>query len=197
MAKQEQQGLWVAFRSGEEEAFSQLFFDYYELLYHYGCRIIPNEPLIKDVLQDFFLDLLETRAKLSPNVCSISAYLIASFRRRLMRELKSNPMKLYPLHETHLTGSHLFELGMEDIIIKKETEEFNKGLVSRLLQELPPRQREIIYLKYYLDLSLPEIAETLSISYQVVANHLYRATKKLQASERINFRQAISYHLKR
>lgn len=185
MAKKEPNTLWAAFKSGKEEAFSQLFFEYYEMLYHYGYRITSNEALVKDTLQDFFLHLFESRSKLTNSVDNIAAYLLTSFRRMLIRKLQRQQKKEYAIHKISPDDSFPFELGIEDVIIKKEAGEISKRLVNQLLEELPPRQREIIYLKYYLDLSLPEIASTLSISYQVAANHLYRAINKLRESTTI------------
>lgn len=177
--------LWSAFVAGEETAFSRLFFEYYELLYHYGYRIVADPALIKDVIQDFFLHLYESRATLSPEVKSIKAYLITSFRRRLMANLKKQRQADTMLEEVVLREDHLFDIGRESVLIEQESNARQKQLINKLLAELPPRQREIIYLRYYLDLSLPEIAETLQISYQVVANHLYRALKKLQTNSTI------------
>jgi RNA polymerase sigma factor (sigma-70 family) len=177
--------LWDAFRAGDEAAFSRLFFEYYESLYHYGHRIAPDPALIKDVLQDFFLQLYENRSGLTPSVQNIKAYLLTSFRRRLLQELQQRKKRSSTLEELTPKAGYGFSIGIEDIIIDKESDQQNKQLVSRLLAELPPRQREIIYLKFYLDLSLPEMAETLNISYQVVANHLHRALRKLQGSETI------------
>ncbi|WP_143473288.1 RNA polymerase sigma factor [Flavilitoribacter nigricans] len=177
--------LWSAFLAGEEAAFSRLFFDYYELLYHYGYRITPKPEFLKDVLQDFFLNLYESRASLSPDVKNLRAYLITSFRRRLLLELKRQRRTNSTLEDIVDKEDHLFDIGIEDVLIKRESSAQQKQLVGELLDNLPPRQREIIYLRYYLDLSLPEIAKTLQISYQVVANHLYRALKKLQGSSTI------------
>lgn len=187
MAKEDKElaALWSAFLAGDEQAFSGLFFEFYELLYHYGYRICPNRPLVKDVIQDFFLYLYESRHSLSSHVNSIKAYLLISFRRKLLQEVKKQQRANSLLSEVVQQEDHSFDIGMEDILIKKESNDLNKKLVAQLLSELPPRQREIIYLKYYLDLSLPEIAKTLQISYQVVANHLYRALKKLQGSNTV------------
>lgn len=184
MAKEDKEkvALWSAFLAGEEQAFSQLFFDYYELLYQYGYRIHPNSAIVKDVIQDFFLHLYETREGLSSNLKSVKAYLLISFRRRLLQEVKKQRQFKHSLDDFFQHIDHPFAIGMEDIIINQESNMLSKKLIGELLAELPPRQREIIYLKYYLDLSLPEIAETLQISYQVVANHLYRALKKLRGS---------------
>lgn len=180
-----EKALWDAFRAGEKEAFSRLFFEYYEPLYHYGCRMCEDSAFVKDVLQDFFLHLYEQRSGLNANVQNVKAYLLSAFRRRLFQELRQQKKLNDNLAISASLEGTAFSLGMEDVIIAQESAEMNRELVGRLLAELPPRQREIIYLRFYLDLSLPEMAETLQISYQVVANHLHRALRKLQGSDTV------------
>ncbi|GAB5554977.1 MAG: sigma-70 family RNA polymerase sigma factor [Saprospiraceae bacterium] len=171
--------IWVAFKSGEENAFSNLYFTYYLRLYNYGVKLIQEEELVKDVLQDFFLYLFENRANLEGEVKNITSYLLVSFRRRLLRKISTRKISRNHQHES-IPKDFLFVINIEDIIIEKESKEQKREQVLCLLNELPSLQREILYLKYYMNLSLADIAEALDISYQVVANHLYRAHKKLK-----------------
>lgn len=53
--------------------------------------------------------------------------------------------------------------------------------VIRSLRQLPSRQREVLVLRYYLDLSEAEIAATLSISRGSVKKHASRALTMLSA----------------
>jgi RNA polymerase sigma factor (sigma-70 family) len=55
------------------------------------------------------------------------------------------------------------------------------------LAELPRRQREVIALRYYVDLSEAEIAETLGISRGAVKSHASRGAASL--------REALAHHL--
>lgn len=181
--QKEKYELWSAFKSGEEGSFSRLFFAFYPRLHGYGLKLVRDEELVKDVIQDFFLYLFEGRGSLADKVDSPAAYLLASFRRRLLRENDQRKKEQDRRVEDVFPKDELFVIGTEDILIREESEEHNKKVLVELLNELPPRQREILYLRYYQDLSLPEIADTLSITYQVVANHLYRALKKLQGSD--------------
>lgn len=48
------------------------------------------------------------------------------------------------------------------------------------LRALPRRQREVMVLRYYLDLSEDQIAEWLGISNGSVKRHAFRATETLQ-----------------
>ena len=52
--------------------------------------------------------------------------------------------------------------------------------LAKMINNLSPRQRELIYLRYYNDLSPQEIADMLEISYRAVVNTLYKAMVKLR-----------------
>ena len=55
-----------------------------------------------------------------------------------------------------------------------------RGAVLRALQQLPQRQREVVALRYYLDLSEAEIAEALGISRGAVKSHASRGLAALR-----------------
>jgi RNA polymerase sigma factor (sigma-70 family) len=48
------------------------------------------------------------------------------------------------------------------------------------LRELPDRQREVLALRYYLDLSEADIAQTLGISRGAVKSHAHRGVTALR-----------------
>jgi RNA polymerase sigma-70 factor (sigma-E family) len=56
-----------------------------------------------------------------------------------------------------------------------------RRLVLDALRALPDRQREVLALRYYLDLSEAEIAETLGISKGAVKTHASRGAATLRA----------------
>ena len=63
---------------------------------------------------------------------------------------------------------------------KQETERFNKTNLPKILNGLPKRQKEAIYLKYYSGLKAKEIAKIMNINYQSVINLLFKAIKSLK-----------------
>ena len=176
--------LWESFRLGRREAFSTLFHNYFPVVFQYGLKLHKDEEFLRDVIQDFFIYLYENRSGLSQNVLNPKSYIITSFRRFYLKTLKKR-RDFDHKHDNFELYNSLFVIGIEDKIIKKEKKDYSKKIVGRLLTELSPLQREIVYLKYSLNMSLPEISETLEISYQVAANHLSRALKKLRGSEEI------------
>jgi RNA polymerase sigma-70 factor (sigma-E family) len=56
-----------------------------------------------------------------------------------------------------------------------------RGSVLTALRALPRRQREVLVLRYYLDLSEAEIADTLGISRGAVKSHASRGAAALRA----------------
>ena len=52
--------------------------------------------------------------------------------------------------------------------------------LAEAINQLPPRQKETIYLKFYKNLSNSEVAEIMQISYQSVGNNIQKAVHKLK-----------------
>jgi RNA polymerase sigma-70 factor (sigma-E family) len=67
--------------------------------------------------------------------------------------------------------------GTEDDLLVAE----RRTAVLEALRELPGRQREVLALRYYLDLSEADIAETLGISRGAVKSHASRGTAALRS----------------
>ena len=61
-------------------------------------------------------------------------------------------------------------------------EQLERDRVIRALHRLPPRQRECLVLRYYVDLSEAQIAEAMGISPGAVKSHASRGMAALRAS---------------
>ena len=59
------------------------------------------------------------------------------------------------------------------------TETEGRQEVVEALRALPRRQRDCVALRYYLDLSIPDIAETLGVSANSVKTHLQRGLRSM------------------
>ena len=66
--------------------------------------------------------------------------------------------------------------GADDSAVASE----RRGQVLDALRELPTRQREVLVLRYYLDLSEAEIADALGISRGAVKSHASRGATALR-----------------
>ncbi|HRH35336.1 MAG TPA: sigma factor-like helix-turn-helix DNA-binding protein, partial [Catalimonadaceae bacterium] len=48
------------------------------------------------------------------------------------------------------------------------------------------REREVIYMRFFLELTYEEICQAMNLSYQVVMNYVHRALKALRANNLLN-----------
>lgn len=175
--------LWIAFKKGSREALDNLFRSYYSPLYHYGLKIYGDPAFIEDSLQSFFLHLYDNREQLA-NLENIKPYLFKAYRRQLLRQIEKS-RKLKKLKNEEAQWQPNIHFSADEIISKQEVEAFQKEVLLEMLHQLPNRQREVIYLRYYNNLSISEIAEVLSITYQGTANTLHKAIKTLRKDAKL------------
>lgn len=69
-----------------------------------------------------------------------------------------------------------FDLSVEEKIIETEDETSQKHTVAHLLNTLSPRQREIIYYRFFEGLDYSSICELMGLNYQSAHNLLARSS---------------------
>lgn len=161
--------------SQDRQLLSDIFRKYYSGLYNYGLKISGFKDITKDAIQDLFIQLWNSRKNLT-SIKDLRAYLFRSLRNNLLRDLKAIG-KISTLEENN---DQWIEFSHEDLLILKEKGSELGKTVSISLNKLPTRQKEIIFLRFYNDLSYKEIAQVLDISYKTVKNHTYQALNSLR-----------------
>ncbi len=170
--------LWKQMKLGNEKAFAALFKKWYNDLYYYGLKIVQDETLVKDAIQDVFLEVWSSRTKLS-DATHPKIYLTTSLRRRLIRLINKNK-KEYSQKREAMEHYHNFELTVEDFIITSEQNDHKINNMRKGIQQLTKTQKEVVFLKYYNGFDDREISEILNIKYQSVRNTVHRALVNLR-----------------
>jgi RNA polymerase sigma factor (sigma-70 family) len=165
--------LWESFRKGDREAFATLFRNNYELLFRYGGKFTNNSSQLEDSIQELFVELWQSKSRNA--VVSVRAYLLKSLKYKLLKTYRQSRITL-----SAGDNDGTFEFSHEHFLVAGEEEAERKRLVLRALEQLSDRQKEIIYLKFYQDLSYEEVSEIMSINYQAARNLLYQAIKSLK-----------------
>jgi RNA polymerase sigma factor (sigma-70 family) len=175
---------WQRFLKGNVVAFEYLMTTHFQALFGYGLKFSPDEEFVKDTIQDLFLYIWEKRRNLSADV-PVAAYLMASLRRMMNRSSVKNP-HLQLSFENH---PDLFDVkfSVEKEYIKHETSRVMSQRLKLTLEKLPPRLKEVIYLKFYQELSREQIAVIMNITPQTVSNLLQIAMKKLRKHWKADF----------
>lgn len=136
----------------------------YKYLLKIGC---PKEDA-KDIVQDAFFKAIENMIHLNEN--NVSAWLFKVSINKyydLCRKQKKRPS--VTIEENTL--NHLIEEDGASIILKKE----NKEDIKKVLDELTPLHKNLIILKYDVELSYSQIASMLDMKEETVKTYLYRA----------------------
>ena len=168
--------LWSRVQSGDMDALSVVYKKYYSDLYFYGLKCSGNKPLVEDSIQDLYIKLWNGRENIS--VKSIKPYLLTSLRRTLLDKLASRSEQMKP--EDNIPENFAPELSVEDVTIKIELDQEKLDNLERGLKLLTSRQKEIIYLRFYQELSYDEIADMMDIKYQSVRNSVYESIKLIK-----------------
>jgi RNA polymerase sigma factor (sigma-70 family) len=176
--KKTDQELWKDFKGGCEQTFSYIFHKHYSFLYNYGSKLTTDKDLIKDSIQELFIILWESRTRLGDTM-SIKFYLLKSFRRHVIRTLTANNKHI---DKNHLLENYEFEkvASYEKDLIENQTCIEQQEHLQHALNRLSPRQKEVVYLKFYENMSYYEITELTSLNYQSVRNYIHQAIQALR-----------------
>lgn len=172
------EGNWHRFKEGDKEVFAVIYNHHVDALYRYATKICTDEYLVKDAIQEIFLDLYLKREKNSVKPETLKFYLALALKRNLIKKLQSN-RRILQFSEIKFIEFEV-EYGIENQLIEDEGKEaINKKLLNALNQ-LPSKQKEAVYLRFNQSLEYEEVAAILEISVESVRKQVYRAVKTLR-----------------
>ena len=159
-------------RAGDEEAFAALFHQYKNLVYRTAYLMLDNADDAEDVLQEVFLQVHRSLSTFEPSKGAFTTWLYritvnhCLSRRRKRHLLFVSLEKVSPLALTeHPSSQDRLE---------------NEEAIQRALSRLSEKLRTVVILRYYLELSYAEIAQTLNIPVGTVKSRLDLALKTLR-----------------
>ena len=163
---------WLLFIAGNERAFEHIYYNHINLLYDYGLRLSRDAQLSEDCVQDFFVYLWENKHKL-PEVKAVKPYLLVSLKRRVYRKLSEQKKDMIIICEALVPGRSGFD-----------PEPYDHAENIRVLQQaftkLSEKQKEVIYLRFYNQLSYEEIAEVMEVKIKAIYKLMARAIQTLR-----------------
>jgi len=169
--------LWEQLRSGQKAALEKIYRQHAEVLLRYGYKFSSDEQLVEDCLQELFIELWNNRQGLGQND-AIRRYLFVALRRKIIREAG----KRNRLQATSDAPDHQFEVefAVEDTIVAEEQAQERHEQLKAALNELSPREKEAIYLKYQIGMEYQDICEVMGVTYQSARNFVARGLKNLK-----------------
>ena len=159
------------FKIDNETHFKSIFDEYFSSLYYYAVKIIHDNQIAEDIVQEIFLDLWKKRNEVYIN--KIANYLYTAVRFRCMNHIRHEKVKV----DFSAKKIREYEPQIDDSIIMIEEEMVKE--INKLINSMP-EQRKKVFLLFLDGLSQDEIASELNISINTVKTHKLKARQFLR-----------------
>ena len=156
--------LILSYLDGNEKAFEELLSRHKQRIYTSIYLFVKDQAQAADIFQDVFIKIVDTLRKgkynhegkflqwalrISYNMC------VDNFRRSKRRPTVS-PTETFDIFDVLENP----EDNVEQTIMKSQTHE----RIRKLVDALPPEQREVVILRHYADMSFKEISQLTRVS---------------------------------
>ena len=157
--------LVALFMSGNNEAFDELLQRYQEKLYNYILYIVRNNDVADDIFQETFVKVIVSlRQGRYKETGRFYAWLTRIAHNMLIDQFRfeKNENLIYEEDAEHAweETSILLDTHRESEIVNEQV----LNDVRRIMDHLPDNQREVVYMRYYQDLSFKEISDITGVS---------------------------------
>ena len=155
------------FKEGQLQAFDEIVERYREKLTRLIYGFVGTKSDTEDLLQEVFLRAYRNLSRFRGE-SSLYTWMYRIALNICRNHLRRNK-RFLPLTETRFSK------------VEEAYEDTEKGvLLRKMMEKLPWRQKQVLVLKYFQNLTINEIALTLRCSPNTVKVHLYRAISGLR-----------------
>jgi RNA polymerase sigma-70 factor (ECF subfamily) len=165
--------LFNDFQHGSQEIFDYFFEKYYAGLCVYAYRILKSNTEAEDLVQDFFVRLLENRKNVRIE-SSIKSYFIRSIHNRCLDYIAHQ--KVVSTHESYrlriMTEEDFQDYPLLDNELRQQ--------IDRAISNLPDGIRETFILNRFEGLSYQEIASRENLSVKTIEYRISKALAQLR-----------------
>jgi RNA polymerase sigma-70 factor (ECF subfamily) len=170
---------------GDESALSTLYDRSSRLIFGLLLRILNDAGLAEEVLLDVYMQVWRQAGKYDRTRGKTLAWLVTIARSRAIDRLRSSRQEEMRKESLDATERGLtLTTAFEDPTIAPERQKLVRGA----LQALPPEQREVIEMAYYLGLSHSEIAARLGQPLGTVKTRTRLGMMKLREQLRDSYK---------
>ena len=172
---------WSRFKNGDVDALESIYRSHVQSLINYGLKITDDLNLVKDNIQDLFIELWKGRQNLA-DTDHPKYYLFRALRNKLVKGVARQ--SFISEEELQLVEENLQTEYVELTIVYKEQQSQTNVVLKQVLERLSKRQQEAIYLRFYHNFSYEIIASMMNMNYQSVLNLVQRALKSMRKEYR-------------
>jgi RNA polymerase sigma factor (sigma-70 family) len=179
---------WLQALEGDTHAFQSIHGELFRGLYDYALKLLQDGELANDAVQELFVKIWVKRTVIGP-LKKVKPYFFTALRRQVLNQLRN--LQLRELRIGALPRPDI-DFSPEEIVVRNEEYLSLQAKIAALLNELPKRQKEVIYLHYFEEMDYTQIAEIMGIHYQSVLNLTQKALQKLRSADLLSLLLSLS-----
>ncbi|MBS1566133.1 MAG: sigma-70 family RNA polymerase sigma factor [Bacteroidetes bacterium] len=173
---------WELAREGDTQAFALIHKALFHSLYYYALKLTDDAELADDAVQDLFIRIWVKRAGIGP-MQRVKAYFFSALRHQVLNQLRS--LRLRQLNISRLEPEIAFS--PEEIVVHREEADDLRSKLLHMLNNLPARQREAVYLHFFEGMDYQQVAAVMGVNYQSVLNLVQKAMQKMRGASLLWF----------
>lgn len=167
-------------RSGDQQAFEELYGRYFPRVHHFVARRVRNRADAEETVQEVFVNVFASIDSFRGEA-PFGAWLFGLTRRTVASRFKKRVPMLVPIGDDDLEWGVAVSTQEPNPHELYECSERLARLQDAATRELSDEQRQLFELHHLESRSIQEIAGLLQKSEDAVKSHLYRARKVLLA----------------
>ncbi|MBI9062425.1 MAG: RNA polymerase sigma-70 factor [Marinilabiliaceae bacterium] len=162
-------------KSGDVNAFDQLFNTYSQKLYAFALRYLKSEADAEEVVQELFLYIWKNRKDLRKDT-KLQSYFFTIAYNLIKKHFRKRGYHQQFLDSCDSEAENIDTASYESVEYKSVLEQ-----IDRVITNLPPRRREIFIKSRKEGMNSNEIAVELGLSRGTVDNQISEALKYIRA----------------
>jgi len=161
-------------KAGSQQAFGEVYDLYSKPLYRNIFRLVKDEFVAEELLQDLFLKIWQHREKIDPEksfksfLYKVAENLVYTHFRKIAKDKRMID------HLTNLSTE--YDSNAEELIIKKE----GHHLLKLAIESLSPQRKHIYTLCKLEGKSYDEVSTELGISTSTIQDHIVKGNKAVK-----------------
>ena len=174
--------LALSYIDGNNRAFDLLLSRTQSKLFTYIMFVVRDQDVANDIFQETFVKVIvKLKQRKYTNSGKFSAWLVRIAHNVIMdwyREQKSEKI-VEPTEDNDLSnlgGNELLDLNVENHFVNEQV----LADVKKMMNMLPPPQREVVFMRFYQEMSFKEIAEATNVSINTALGRMRYAILNLR-----------------
>jgi RNA polymerase sigma-70 factor (ECF subfamily) len=158
----------------DDAALAELYDRYGRIAYGVAVRVLRDEALAQDAVQDAFLAVWRSADRFLAERAKASTWILTIVHRRAIDLVRREEIRRgEPLE-------HAPEPAAPETVEDEATLGFQRRVVQEALRRLPPEQREALELGYYGGLTQSELAERLDQPLGTIKSRMFAGLSRLR-----------------